>query len=266
MASHPMSDILVIIPTYNERENVSDLVELVFALPEGFHILIVDDNSPDGTAGVVKALIPEYKNRLHLLERAGKLGLASAYIDGFKWALAKGYNYIFEMDCDFSHPISALPRLYRAVAFEGYDLAIGSRYTKGGKIKDWPLGRILMSYFASLYVRLVTWMPIKDTTAGFVCYHRRVLEAIDLDRINFRGYGFQIEMKYATHLLGYTIKELPITFTDRQRGTSKMSSTIFGEAFTGVLKLRLWYHQGKFPIGKPNPNRKKRNRKEAQPS
>lgn len=251
-----MSDILVIIPTYNERDNVAEIIEQIIVLPEQFHILFVDDNSPDGTAGVIKAIIPQHPGRIFILEREGKQGLATAYIAGFKWALAHNYNYIFEMDCDFSHPISALPRLYRSVAFEGYDMAIGSRYIKGGKVKDWPLGRILMSYFASVYVRLITWLPVHDTTAGFVCFHRRVLETIDLDSINFRGYAFQIEMKYATYLLGFRIKELPITFVDRKKGTSKMSSSIFGEAFTGVLKLRLWRHSKRFPKAVNNNNRK----------
>lgn len=257
-----MSNCLIIIPTYNERENVVDLCKEIMLLQEDFHILFVDDRSPDGTAGVIKALMPQYEGRIHLIEREGKLGLATAYIAGFKWALQKDYHYIFEMDCDFSHPVSALPRLYRAVAKEGYDMAIGSRYVRGGKVKDWPLGRILMSYFASVYVRIVTWLPVHDTTAGFVCYHRRVLESIDLDKIHFRGYAFQIEMKYATHLLGFSIKELPITFVDRKRGTSKMSSSIFGEAFSGVLKLRLWKEQKKFPIGQYNSNRQKGSGKE----
>lgn len=249
-----MADGLVIIPTYNERENVAEITHAILTLPEEFHLLFVDDNSPDGTAGVIKALIPEYKGRLHLLERPDKQGLGTAYIQGFKWALSRDYDYIFEMDCDFSHPVSALSRLYRTVAFEGYDVAIGSRYVRGGKVKDWPISRILMSYFASLYVRTVTWLPVADTTAGFVCFNRRVLESISLDNIHFRGYAFQIEMKYAAYLLGFRIKELPITFIDRKRGASKMSSSIFGEAFTGVMKLRLWQHQGKFPIGVPNPD------------
>lgn len=253
-----MSNSLIIIPTFNERENVVELCKQIMLLQEDFHILFVDDSSPDGTAGVIKALMPQYPQRIHLIEREGKLGLASAYITGFKWALAHEYSYIFEMDCDFSHPVSALPRLYRAVAMEGYDLAVGSRYVKGGKVKDWPLGRILMSYFASVYVRAVTWLPVHDTTAGFVCYHRRVLESINLDKIHFRGYAFQIEMKYAAYLLGFSIKELPITFTDRKLGTSKMSSSIFGEAFSGVLKLRLWKEQKKFPQGTLKPEATKK--------
>lgn len=244
-----MSESLVIIPTYNERENVSEIVHQVLALQEDFHLLFVDDASPDGTAGVIKALMPMYNRRIHLIERAGKLGLGTAYIAGFKWALEQEYNYIFEMDCDFSHPVEALSRLYRAVAFEGYDVAVGSRYIRGGKIKDWPPDRILMSYFASLYVRAITWLPVQDTTAGFVCYHRHVLKSLSLDHIRFKGYAFQIEMKYAAHLLGFKIKELPITFTERRSGTSKMNSSIFGEAFSGVLKLRIWQLAGKFPIG-----------------
>lgn len=241
---------LVIIPTYNEKENVREITSAILSLPDGFHLLFVDDNSPDGTASIIKTLQTEYPNRIYLIEREGKLGLATAYITGFKWALSKDYSYIFEMDCDFSHPIEALPKLHRAVSKEGYDVAIGSRYVRGGKVKDWPIGRILMSYFASLYVRIITWLPVYDTTAGFVCYNRLVLESIDLDKIHFRGYGFQIEMKYATYLLHFKIKEIPITFTDRKKGTSKMSSSIFGEAFSGVLKLRIWRHQGLFPCGK----------------
>lgn len=244
-----MSNSLVIIPTYNERDNVAEIIKQVLALPEEFDILFVDDASPDGTAGVVKAMMAVYEDRIHLLERKGKLGLGTAYIYGFKWALKHKYAYIFEMDCDFSHPIEGLSRLYRCVALEGYDVAIGSRYVKGGKIADWPFGRKFISYGASLYVRIITGMPIKDPTAGFVCYRSEVLNNIDLDSIHFKGYAFQIEMKYAAYLLHFAIKELPITFTDRKIGSSKMSSAIFGEAFNGVIQLRKWHKKGIFPKG-----------------
>ena len=233
---------LVIIPTYNERENVAEMIRAVLALPEAFDLLILDDNSPDGTAEIVRTLQQEtdYTDRLHLIVRPGKMGLGTAYLTGFEWALEHGYDYIFEMDCDFSHPLSALPHLLRAVSEEGYDVAVGSRYVRGGGVKDWPLGRILMSYLASVYVRLVTWLPVRDTTAGFVCYRREVLEAMRLDEVHFKGYAFQIEMKYTAHCLGFKIKEVPITFVNRKLGSSKMNGSIFGEAFTGVLKLRYW--------------------------
>lgn len=232
---------IIIIPTYNERENVAAIVQVVFALEEQFDIVIIDDNSPDGTANIVKALIEQYPQRLFLIERAGKLGLGTAYITGFRWSIERGYDYIFEMDCDFSHPIEALPRLYKEIHENGYDVAIGSRYVRGGKVKDWPVGRILMSYFASVYVRLITWLSVADTTAGFVAYKREVLETIDLDAIHFKGYAFQIEMKYVAACLGYKLKEIPITFENRKLGSSKMNSSIFGEAFFGVLKLRFWH-------------------------
>ena len=237
-----MHSSLVIIPTYNERENVANMIRAVLSLPEALDILILDDNSPDGTSEIVRTLQQEESlaDRLHLIVRPGKLGLGTAYITGFKWALTHGYDYIFEMDCDFSHPISALPHLLRAVSSEGYDVAIGSRYVRGGGGKDWPLGRILMSYLASLYVRLVTWIPVSDTTAGFVCYRREVLQAMALDDIHFKGYAFQIEMKYTAYCLGFKIKEVPITFVNRKLGSSKMNGSIFGEAFVGVLKLRYW--------------------------
>lgn len=232
---------IIIIPTYNERENIAAIVQVVFALEEQFDIVIIDDNSPDGTANIVKALIEQYPQRLFLIERAGKLGLGTAYITGFRWSIERGYDYIFEMDCDFSHPIEALPRLYKEIHENGYDVAIGSRYVRGGKVKDWPVGRILMSYFASVYVRLITWLSVADTTAGFVAYKRKVLETIDLDAIHFKGYAFQIEMKYVAACLGYKLKEIPITFENRKLGSSKMNSSIFGEAFFGVLKLRFWH-------------------------
>ncbi|MDY6148601.1 MAG: polyprenol monophosphomannose synthase [Porphyromonas sp.] len=239
---------LVIIPTYNERENVAAMIEAVLLLPEQFDVLIVDDASPDGTAEIVRQEQPNWsENRLNLLLRSGKQGLGTAYIAGFKWALEHRYNYIFEMDCDFSHPVEALPRLLKAVQEDGYDVSIGSRYVRGGRVKDWPLGRILMSYFASVYVRLVTWLPVADTTAGFVCWTRRVLENIILDDVHFKGYGFQIEMKYTAFCLGYRFKEVPITFVNRQLGSSKMSSSIFGEAFKGVLQLRFWHTFRRFP-------------------
>lgn len=239
---------LIIIPTYNECENVAAMIEAIWGLPEMFDILIVDDASPDGTADIVRhEQATRSGDRLHLLNRTGKLGLGTAYIAGFKWALERDYRYIFEMDCDFSHPIEDLPRLLQAVRSGNCDVAIGSRYVRGGGLKDWPLGRILMSYLASLYVRMITWLPVADTTAGFVCWRREVLEAMVLDDVHFKGYGFQIEMKYTAHCLGFRFNEVPIIFTNRKLGTSKMSSSIFGEAFKGVLKLRYWRLRGKFP-------------------
>ncbi|GAB4452921.1 MAG: polyprenol monophosphomannose synthase [Bacteroidia bacterium] len=232
-----MSDSLVIIPTYNERENVEAMIRKVFSLPIPFDILIVDDNSPDGTADIVKSLMKEYPDRLHLLLRKEKNGLGKAYIAGFHWALDKDYNYIFEMDCDFSHNPDDLIRL-REACVNGADVAVGSRYCKGGQVKDWPLGRVLMSYFASLYVRLVLWLPVHDTTAGFKCYRKKVLQTIDLDAIQFTGYAFQIEMKYAAYKLGFKITEVPILFKDREKGQSKMSIKIFREALLGVLKMK----------------------------
>ncbi len=228
---------LVIIPTYNEKENVEKMIRKVFSLAREFHLLIVDDGSPDGTATIVKNLQTEFSGKLHIEERKGKLGLGTAYIHGFKWALARGYDYIFEMDCDFSHNPDDLIRLLEACE-KGADVAVGSRYCKGGGVHNWPLGRILMSYFASVYVRLVLWISVKDTTAGFKCYKRKVLETIALDKIRFMGYAFQIEMKYNAIKKGFKITEVPILFTDRVEGYSKMSTRIFKEAFWGVLQMR----------------------------
>ena len=214
------------------------MVRKVMSLGGDFHLLIVDDGSPDGTAEIVRTLMIEFPNKLFMEERKGKLGLGTAYIHGFRWALALQYNYIFEMDCDFSHNPDDLIRLYDACANQGADMAVGSRYVRGGKVMNWPMGRLLMSYFASLYVRIVLWMNVKDTTAGFKCYRRKVLETIDLENIRFVGYAFQIEMKYTAHRLGFKIKEVPITFIDRVEGVSKMSTKIFKEAFWGVLQMR----------------------------
>ena len=233
-----MSEALVIIPTYNEKENVERMIRTVFALPAEFDILIVDDGSPDGTADIVKSLMMEFPERLHIQERTGKLGLGTAYIHGFRWGLKRAYEYFFEMDCDFSHKPDDLVRLYIACKDGEADVAIGSRYVKGGKVENWPVGRILMSYFASVYVRMVLWMNIMDTTAGFKCYRRRVLETIDLDAVTFVGYAFQIEMKYRAWRKKFSLVEVPITFTDRIAGTSKMSTGIFKEAFFGVLQMR----------------------------
>jgi dolichol-phosphate mannosyltransferase len=233
-----VSDSLVIIPTYNEKENIRKMILKVFSLSKEFHLLIVEDNSPDGTGEIVRSMLPEYEGRLFMLERKGKLGLGTAYIAGFKWALERDYKYIFEMDCDFSHNPDDLIKLYKACNEGGADLAIGSRYIKGVNVVNWPLGRVLMSYCASMYVDFVTSMPVKDTTAGFKCYSRKVLETIDLDHIRFMGYAFQIEMKYTAWKLGFKLVEVPIIFTDRTEGTSKMSSKIFKEAFFGVISLR----------------------------
>lgn len=252
-----MAENLVIIPTYNEYDNVRPIVDQILALTEDFDILFVDDGSPDGTADEIRQQMERYIDRIYLIEREGKLGLGTAYIAGFRWALERNYQHIIEMDCDFSHPVSALPRLISTVRNEDVDVCVGSRYVKGGNVEDWPIGRLLMSYMASLYVRVLTWLPVKDTTAGFVCYTREALSAIDLDSIHFKGYGFQIEMKYAVYRLGYKIKEIPITFVDRKVGISKMSSSIFGEAFTGVIKLRWWSIIGKFPLGRKKIRRKK---------
>jgi len=232
-----VSEALVIIPTYNEKENIEKMVRKVFSLPEAFDLLIVDDGSPDGTAAIVKELQKEFEGKLHIEERTGKLGLGTAYIHGFKWGLNRQYQYLFEMDCDFSHNPDDLIRLY-AAAKNGADVAIGSRYTKGGKVVNWPVGRILMSYFASVYVRMVLWMNVMDTTAGFKCYRREVLENIDLDGVKFIGYAFQIEMKYRAWRKKYKLVEVPITFIDRVLGASKMSTGIFKEAFWGVLQMR----------------------------
>lgn len=233
-----MAENLTIIPTYNERENIVKIIEAIFSLPVDFHILVVDDNSPDGTAQLVKDLQLSYPARLHLLERSGKMGLGTAYIAGFRWGLEKDYAYFFEIDADFSHDPNDLVRLYNACKNEGADLAVGSRYTKGGKLKDWPFDRIFISYGASVYVRMITFMPVKDPTAGFVCYTRKVLAQMDLDKIRFVGYAFQIEMKFAAYQLGFKIKEVPITFTDRVEGVSKMSGKIVNEAIGGVLEMR----------------------------
>ncbi|MFN3917898.1 MAG: polyprenol monophosphomannose synthase [Flavobacteriales bacterium] len=228
---------LVIIPTYNEKENIERILRKVFSLPEDFHVLVVDDGSPDGTADIVKQLQQEFKG-LFIEEREGKLGLGTAYIHGFKWAIEKKYDFIFEMDADFSHNPEDLKRLLNACTNEGADVTIGSRYCSGGKVENWPFTRWLISYFASLYVRIVLWINVKDTTSGFKCYKREVLEKIDLDGIQFIGYAFQIEMKYTAKRLGFILKEVPITFIDRQLGVSKMSMNIFSEAFWGVLKMR----------------------------
>ncbi len=228
---------LIIIPTYNEIENIEAITRKVFSIEGDYNILVIDDGSPDGTAGAVKKLQEEFPERLFLLERSGKLGLGTAYLTGFKWSLEHGYDYTFEMDADFSHNPDDVPRLYEACK-NGADLAVGSRYCNGISVVDWPLGRIMMSYFASLYVRTVLRMKVFDCTAGFVCYSRKVLDTIDLDGVRMKGYGFQIEMKYTAFRLGFKIAEVPIIFINRQLGTSKMSGSIFGEAFWGVLKLR----------------------------
>lgn len=233
-----MTKALVIIPTYNEKENIANIVEAVFALDQDFHLLIVDDGSPDGTGDIVKTLQKTYSDTLFLMEREGKLGLGTAYIAGFRWGLDRGYEFLFEMDADFSHNPQDLPRLFNACQPEGVGMSVGSRYVKGGKLENWPFDRIFLSYGASIYVRLITFMPVKDPTAGFVCYKREALEGLDLDKIRFVGYGFQVEMKFAIRSLGYKINEVPITFTDRIAGTSKMSSDIVGEAAFGVLKMR----------------------------
>ena len=236
------SDSIVIIPTYNEKENIEAIIRAVLGLDTDGHrfdILIIDDGSPDGTAGIVKGLIAgEFADRLHIVERSGKLGLGTAYIAGFRWALAHGYEYIFEMDADFSHNPNDLPRLYKACAAEGADVSVGSRYITGVNVVNWPIGRVLMSYYASAYVRTVLGITLRDTTAGFVCYTRKVLESIDFDAIRFKGYAFQIEMKFTALTLGYRIKEVPVVFVNRELGTSKMSGGIFSEALFGVMRLR----------------------------
>jgi dolichol-phosphate mannosyltransferase len=230
-----MSDSLVIIPTYNEKENVERMLRTVFSLPKAFHVLIVDDGSPDGTAEIVKGLQKEFDGQLHLLQRQGKLGLGTAYIAGFRWALERDYQFIFEMDCDFSHNPNDLIRLYEGCTKGGGDMSVGSRYVKGGGVKNWPFKRLAMSFCASLYVNTILWLGVRDSTAGFVCYSRKVLETIDLDSIQFIGYAFQIEMKYNTKQLGFKIVEVPILFIDREHGVSKMSMNIFNEAVLGVL-------------------------------
>ena len=239
------SDSIVIIPTYNERENIENIIRAVFALEKVFHILIIEDGSPDGTANIVKTLQQEFPERLFMIERKGKLGLGTAYIAGFKWSLEHNYEYIFEMDADFSHNTADLPRLYKACAEEGADVSIGSRYVSGVNVVNWPMGRVLMSYFASKYVRLITGLPIHDTTAGFKCYRREVLQTIDLDGIRFKGYAFQIEMKFTAYKCGFKIVEVPVIFINRELGTSKMNSSIFGEAVFGVIKLKMhsWFHK-----------------------
>jgi dolichol-phosphate mannosyltransferase len=236
---------LVIIPTYNEKENIENIIRAVFKQPLTFHILIIEDGSPDGTASIVKELQAEFADRLFMIERSGKLGLGTAYITGFKWALEHGYDYIFEMDADFSHNPADLPRLYDACANMGADVAIGSRYVSGVNVVNWPIGRVLMSYFASKYVRLVLGVNIADTTAGFKCYRREALQTIDLDRIRFKGYACQGEMKYTAYKCGFTLKEVPLICINRELGTSKMSGGIFGEAFLGVIWLKIngWFRK-----------------------
>lgn len=240
-----MPERLVIIPTYNEQENIREILAHVFRLEPQFHVLVVDDGSPDGTATTVKGLQGPSQGRLHLLERAGKLGLGTAYIAGFKWALERGYRYIFEMDADFSHNPDDLVRLYAACDTGGADMSVGSRYVQGGRVRDWAWHRVVLSYCASLYVRTVLWLGVRDTTAGFVCYRDEVLRTVELDRIRFIGYAFQIEMKYRARLAGFRIAEVPITFVDRLKGTSKMSANIFREAVLGVLKMRFSVTQRK---------------------
>tara|TARA_B100001769_G_C22037711_1_gene557644 strand:+ start:274 stop:999 length:726 start_codon:yes stop_codon:yes gene_type:complete len=238
-----MSDTLIIIPTYNEIDNIEEILRVVFDLEKVYHVLIVDDGSPDGTADVVKNMQNEFPEQLYIEERTGKLGLGTAYIHGFEWSLKRDYNYVIEMDADFSHPPSSLIELYDTCVKDGADVSVGSRYVSGVNVVNWPMSRVLMSYFASVYVRWVTRMPVRDTTAGFVCYHRSVLERIHLDKINFVGYAFQIEMKFTAWRLGFNIKEVPIIFTDRKKGQSKMSSSIFKEAILGVLfmKIKSWF-------------------------
>lgn len=242
------SDSIVIIPTYNEKENMEKIVRAVFSLEKCFHILVIDDGSPDGTADIVKRLMrDEFADRLFLVERTGKLGLGTAYIAGFKWALERDYEYIFEMDADFSHNPNDLPRLYAACHDEGADVSVGSRYITGVNVVNWPMGRVLMSYFASKYVRFVTGISVNDTTAGFVCYRRRVLQTLEFDKIRFKGYAFQIEMKYTAYRIGFKIKEVSVVFVNRKEGTSKMSGGIFSEALFGVMRLRLDGWLRKYP-------------------
>ncbi len=242
------SDSIVIIPTYNEKENIEKIIRAVLGQEKAFNILVIDDGSPDGTAQIVRRLMAnEFASRLFIIERSGKLGLGTAYITGFKWAIAQGYEYVIEMDADFSHDPNDLPRLYEATSKEGYDVAVGSRYVSGVNVVNWPIGRVLMSFFASKYVQMVTGFHVHDTTAGFVCYRRKVLETIPLDKVRFKGYAFQIEMKYTAHRIGFKIKEVPVIFVNRREGTSKMSGGIFSEAFFGVMRLRWdgWFR--KFP-------------------
>lgn len=242
------SDSIVIIPTYNEKENMENIIRAVFGLEKCFHILVIDDGSPDGTADIVKGLQrSEFGDRLFLIERSGKQGLGTAYIAGFKWALERDYEYVFEMDADFSHNPADLPRLYAACHDDGADVSVGSRYVTGVNVVNWPMGRVLMSYFASQYVRFVTGIPVHDTTAGFVCYRRRVLQTIELDKIRFKGYAFQIEMKYTAYKIGFKIKEVSVVFVNRREGTSKMSGGIFSEALFGVIRLRIDGWLRKYP-------------------
>jgi dolichol-phosphate mannosyltransferase len=239
------SDSIIIIPTYNERENIENIIHAVFKLEQVFNILIIDDGSPDGTADIVKGMMQDFPDKLFILQRPKKLGLGTAYITGFKWALSHNYDYIFEMDADFSHDPKDLPRLYKACHDDGGDLAIGSRYVSGVNVVNWPMSRVLMSYFASTYVRLITRMPVRDTTAGFKCYRRKVLETINLDTIRFKGYAFQIEMKFTAYKFGFKIIEVPVIFINREKGTSKMNSSIFGEAVFGVIRLKFesWFRK-----------------------
>lgn len=242
------SDCIVIIPTYNEIENIDAIIDAVMAQPHEMDLLIVDDGSPDGTADAVRRKMTQYPGRINMLERSGKLGLGTAYIAGFKWALERpNYEYIFEMDADFSHKPADLMRLYKACSEDGADLAIGSRYITGVNVVNWPMGRVLMSYYASAYVRMITRLKVRDTTAGFCCYRRRVLQTIELDKVRFKGYAFQIEMKFTTHKCGFKIVEVPIIFVNRENGTSKMSSGIFGEAVMGVVKLKVGSWFRKYP-------------------
>lgn len=240
-----MSDVLVIIPTYNEIENIGNIIDAVMALPDRFDILVIDDASPDGTQDAVQKKMTEYPDRVHMETRSGKLGLGTAYIHGFRWAIDKGYDFVIEMDADFSHNPNDLPRLYKECKENGADVAIGSRYISGVNVVNWPMGRVLMSYFASKYVRIITGLPIHDTTAGFVCYRRRVLQTINLDGIRFKGYAFQIEMKFTAYKCGADVKEVPVIFINRELGTSKMNSSIFGEAVFGVIRLKWdsWFHK-----------------------
>ena len=245
-----MNDSVIIIPTYNEKENIERMIDALMALEHGFDVLVVDDGSPDGTADIVKKTMEQYPGRVHIIERSGKLGLGTAYVTGFKWSLEKGYEYIFEMDADFSHDPKDVPLLYEACAKDGYDLSVGSRYVTGVNVVNWPMGRVLMSYFASKYVRFITRLPVCDTTAGFNCYRRKVLETIDLDNIRFKGYAFQIEMKFTTHKCDFKIKEVPVIFVNRVLGTSKMSGGIFSEALFGVIKLKVGSWFRKYPKSK----------------
>ena len=247
MTIQAKADTLVIIPMYNEKENAAAIIDAVLALDTPFDILVIDDNSPDGTAAIVREKMAQHPGRVDIIERAGKLGLGTAYIEGFRWGLAHGYEYICEMDADFSHNPKDLPRLRQALVSGQGDVAVGSRYLTGVNVVNWPMGRVLMSYYASKYVRIVTGLHVRDTTAGFVCYRADVLRAMNLDAIHFKGYAFQIEMKYTAHVLGFRITEVPIVFVNRVLGVSKMNSSIFGEALFGVLRLRWWSFFRKYP-------------------